>query len=97
MFFCRGCYITDLRLSDTELTLKIKASQDYRPDEQIKIHIQQNRGSELALIWDHSQALTRPFLIKGWDKDFPANWIINIEDALAFCGPVPLAQMTVAS
>jgi hypothetical protein len=93
MFFCWGAYITDLQLAGTALTLKVKTSSDYTPGKQLKFNIQQRIPNQGPFVWQHDSEITNnPLLIAGWNPAHPHDWLIEIEDALAFTGPVPVAQ-----
>ncbi len=46
--------------------------------------------------WQHEAALTKnPQLITGWNPAYTGEWLIEVEDTLAFNGAVPVAQSTV--
>ncbi len=96
LFFCRGSYITELQLVGDALTLKVKSAQDYRPSQAIKFNIVQHRLQKNSIVWRHEMEISnKPLLIKGWDAESSDNWLIEIEDALAFQGKVPRAPKTV--
>jgi hypothetical protein len=93
MFFCWGTYISELQLAGSALTLKVKTSNDYVAGKPLKFNIQQRIPNQGPYIWQHSRAITNnPLLIQPWNAAHPGDWLIEIEDALAFAGPVPVAQ-----
>ena len=98
MFFCWGAYVIELQLAGSALTLRVKASRDYTQGQQLKFNICQQRANQATMVLRANYALANnPMLISGWDPAYTDNWLIEIEDALAFCGPVPVAQSTVVS
>ena len=96
MFFCWGSYITDLQLQDNALTLKVKSARDYKPGDMFKFNLVQYRRSKPPLVWNQEKALSdRSLLLRGWDTDHNYDWLIELEVALAFRGPIPVSQTTV--
>lgn len=92
MFFCWGSFITELQLAGNVLTLKVKTSNDYTQGKQLKFNIQQRLPNQGPSVWQHSSEITSTLLIAGWNPAHPEDWLIEIEDALAFTGPVPVVQ-----
>lgn len=98
MFFCWGAYITELQLVEGALTLKVKSAQDYKPGQTVKFNIVQHRRHEGPMVWRYEKEISNnPLLIKGWDAAHTDDWLIEIEDALAFKGKVPQAPKTVVA
>lgn len=96
MYFCRGAYISELQLAGVALTLRVSPSTDYRRGTTLKFDIVQRRLGTSSVAWRQDYALENgPLLISGWDANFPLDWTISIEDALAFKGPIPVATMPV--
>lgn len=91
MFFCWGAYISELQLAGNALTLKVKTSTDYRLGQPIKIKIVQHLPNGSLEFSQTAQLTNNPFLISGWNTLHTDNWTIEIEDALAFRGQIPVA------
>jgi hypothetical protein len=50
------------------------------------------------MVWQREREITNnPLLITGWDPAHTSDWLIEIEDALAFIGQRPIAQTTVVA
>jgi hypothetical protein len=96
MFMCWGAYITELQFAGNVLNMKARPSRDYVAGTELKFYIRQGRPGLPPLEWKHNCALTNDTLrIAGWDPNATDDWKIEIEDALAFVGSIPVPQTTV--
>lgn len=92
MFFCWGAYLTELSLSGDVLTLRVKASNDYRAGDKIKLRVVQRLPDRKMCVYDEKMQITNNGIqIRGWAPEHPDRWRIDIEDALAFAGPIPVS------
>jgi len=90
LFFCWGAYVEDFQFSGNALTLRVRASRDYKQGQALKFRIVQERGGSPHMVWNANVALAdKPLRISGFDANVQESWLVEIEDALAFCGRAP--------
>jgi hypothetical protein len=93
IFFCWGIFIKELKFQDDCLSILIYTGLSYRRDKEIKFKISQFVDGELVRQAEFSRSISGKTLrVTSFERTPEATWTIELEDVLAFSGPLPYGQ-----